>query len=68
DSFVYEVCDNGSPIVCDQATVVITINPANCTEFVAVITGENVITCNSPIITLDASSSTIQGTAIYKWS
>ncbi|WP_298371335.1 gliding motility-associated C-terminal domain-containing protein, partial [uncultured Lutibacter sp.] len=25
-------------------------------------------TCNSPIITLDASSSTIQGTAIYKWS
>ncbi|WP_298371352.1 Ig-like domain-containing protein, partial [uncultured Lutibacter sp.] len=25
DSFVYEVCDNGSPIVCDQATVVITI-------------------------------------------
>jgi hypothetical protein len=30
DSFVYQVCDNGSPILCDQATVTITVraNPA----------------------------------------
>ena len=26
-SFVYEVCDNGSPVACDQATVYITVNP-----------------------------------------
>ncbi len=30
DSFVYQVCDNGSPILCDQATVTVTVraNPA----------------------------------------
>ncbi|MBT8316453.1 MAG: tandem-95 repeat protein, partial [Lutibacter sp.] len=33
DSFVYEVCDNGDPIACDFATVVITINPSNCLDF-----------------------------------
>ncbi|MCF6279166.1 MAG: Ig-like domain-containing protein [Flavobacteriaceae bacterium] len=27
DSFVYEVCDDGSPVECDEATVYITINP-----------------------------------------
>ncbi|WP_344789462.1 DUF7507 domain-containing protein, partial [Postechiella marina] len=27
DSFVYEVCDDGTPTVCDQATVYITVNP-----------------------------------------
>ncbi len=25
DSFVYQVCDNGNPILCDQATVVVTV-------------------------------------------
>jgi VCBS repeat-containing protein len=29
DSFVYEVCDDGSPQLCDTATVNITINPLN---------------------------------------
>ena len=29
DSFTYEVCDNGSPVLCDQATVTITVNPVN---------------------------------------
>ncbi|MFK5958442.1 MAG: gliding motility-associated C-terminal domain-containing protein, partial [Lutibacter sp.] len=33
DSFVYEVCDNGDPIACDQATVVITVNPDKCINF-----------------------------------
>ena len=29
DSFVYEVCDNGSPVLCDTATVTIAIAPGN---------------------------------------
>lgn len=29
DSFTYQVCDNGSPSKCSQATVTITINPIN---------------------------------------
>ena len=29
DSFVYEVCDNGSPVLCDTATVAIAIAPGN---------------------------------------
>jgi len=29
DSFVYEVCDLGLPVYCDQATVTITIDPVN---------------------------------------
>ena len=34
DQFVYSLCDNGSPVACDTATVYITINPIN--EVVAV--------------------------------
>ncbi len=29
DSFVYTICDNGIPVMCDQATVTITVNPSN---------------------------------------
>jgi len=29
DTFEYEVCDNGSPILCDVATVTITVTPVN---------------------------------------
>jgi len=29
DSFVYEICDDANPTVCDQATVTITVNPVN---------------------------------------
>ena len=29
DSFTYEVCDDGTPVLCDTATVNITINPVN---------------------------------------
>lgn len=29
DSFTYEVCDNGTPVLCDTATVNITINPVD---------------------------------------
>ncbi|MDE5420563.1 tandem-95 repeat protein, partial [Labilibaculum sp. DW002] len=29
DTFVYEVCDNGDPKLCSEATVTITINPVN---------------------------------------
>ena len=29
DSFVYSICDNGIPVMCDQATVTITVNPSN---------------------------------------
>ena len=31
DSFRYEVCDNGSPSLCDEATVTITVTPVNDT-------------------------------------
>ncbi|MFA8435295.1 MAG: Ig-like domain-containing protein [Marinifilaceae bacterium] len=29
DSFTYEVCDNGTPQLCSQATVIITVDPVN---------------------------------------
>ncbi|WP_151895380.1 Ig-like domain-containing protein, partial [Patiriisocius marinistellae] len=29
DTFTYEICDNGSPALCDSATVTVTVNPAN---------------------------------------
>ena len=29
DTFTYEVCDNGTPSLCDTATVTITVNPVN---------------------------------------
>lgn len=29
DNFDYEVCDDGSPALCDTATVVVTVNPVN---------------------------------------
>ncbi|MCA1744669.1 MAG: tandem-95 repeat protein, partial [Bacteroidales bacterium] len=29
DSFIYEICDNGEPVYCDQATVSFTIDPVN---------------------------------------
>ena len=32
DSFVYQVCDNGSPILCDQATVMVTVRPNPATN------------------------------------
>ncbi len=32
DSFVYSVCDNGTPEACDEATVILTINPVNTTD------------------------------------
>jgi hypothetical protein len=32
DSFVYQVCDNGSPILCDQATVTVNVRPNPATN------------------------------------
>ncbi|WP_157632649.1 tandem-95 repeat protein, partial [Cochleicola gelatinilyticus] len=29
DTFEYEVCDNGVPVICDIATVTVTVNPVN---------------------------------------
>ena len=29
DTFVYQVCDDGSPVICDEATVTITVNSTN---------------------------------------
>ena len=29
DTLTYEVCDNGSPVLCDTAEVIITITPVN---------------------------------------
>ena len=29
DTFTYQVCDNGTPSLCDTATVTITVNPVN---------------------------------------
>ena len=44
DSFVYSVCDNGSPVKCDTATVYITILPVNDPPFIpdtTITTGED---------------------------
>ncbi|UMB53477.1 choice-of-anchor L domain-containing protein [Lutibacter sp. A64] len=40
----------------------------NITEVVAVITGESELTCSIESVTLDASSSTVQGNASYLWN
>jgi gliding motility-associated-like protein len=32
DTFTYTICDNGSPVVCDTATVTITVNQSNTTN------------------------------------
>ena len=32
DTFTYEICDNGSPVLCDTATVTITVNPDDSDE------------------------------------
>ena len=32
DSFVYSVCDDGTPEACDEATVILTVNPGNTTD------------------------------------
>ena len=32
DSFVYSVCDDGTPQACDEATVLLTVNPVNTTD------------------------------------
>ncbi len=29
DSFTYEVCDDGTPVLCDTATVTVTVTPVN---------------------------------------
>ncbi len=29
DSFTYEVCDDGMPVLCDTATVTVTVTPVN---------------------------------------
>ena len=29
DTLTYRICDNGTPVLCDTATVIFTINPAN---------------------------------------
>lgn len=49
DSFEYEICDNGSPVLCDVATVNITINE--------VITGNNPIIANDDVATTDMNVS-----------
>ena len=43
DQFVYEICDDGNPVMCDQATVYITVIPNN----------------NPPIAILDINNTTI---------
>ncbi len=32
DTFTYEICDTGSPVKCDTATVTVTVNPTNTTN------------------------------------
>ncbi len=49
DDFVYEVCDNGNPALCDQATVNITINAVNDAP---VLSDDNVSTPEDIAITI----------------
>ncbi|MFV0375843.1 MAG: Ig-like domain-containing protein, partial [Mangrovibacterium sp.] len=43
DSFVYEVCDNGTPRACDQATVYLTVNPEKTTPQLVIVARPDVL-------------------------
>jgi hypothetical protein len=45
DMFIYSVCDNGSPVLCDQATVTVTVTQ--------VVAGNNPIIANDDIVITD---------------
>ncbi len=67
DSFVYEVCDDGTPVACDQATVVITVNPDKCLNFGISISATSE-TCEgfNGTATVDVTGGF--GTLTYLWS
>ena len=50
DAFTYQVCDNGIPVLCDQASVSITVNAVNdgptATDDVATVTEDTPLTIN----------------------
>ncbi|MEZ4854530.1 Ig-like domain-containing protein [Flavobacterium sp.] len=46
DQIVYEVCDNGTPVACTEATVYITVNPVNS---VTAVDDINTTTFNEPV-------------------
>ncbi|UMB60077.1 gliding motility-associated C-terminal domain-containing protein [Lutibacter sp. A80] len=55
--------ENGCSAISETFTVT-----QNITNVIAIITGESELTCEITSVTLDASSSTVQGEASYLWS
>ncbi|WP_162880023.1 gliding motility-associated C-terminal domain-containing protein, partial [Lutibacter oceani] len=62
----YSVTVTDSENGCSATTTVTVLE--NVTAVVAAITGNAALTCSTTSITLDASSSTVQGEASYSWS
>ena len=62
---IYSVVIKGENGCSDEASVTV---EQNTTTSNAVITGNEVLTCNTPSVTLDASSSTADGEITYQWS
>ncbi len=68
DTFTYQVCDNGSPVLCDTATVAVTVTPVNDPPQLTDISDETInegqtltvrVTCadlDSPSVTITASN------------
>jgi hypothetical protein len=51
DSFMYEICDSGIPVLCDTATVTITVLPATDTITVTIPEDSTVTVCASELST-----------------
>jgi gliding motility-associated-like protein len=71
DSFEYEVCDNGTPVLCNSALVTLTVNPINDAPTAVddpVITDEDVVLNGTSLLTndsdLDGNSLSINTTPI----
>ncbi|HRH01674.1 MAG TPA: Ig-like domain-containing protein [Bacteroidia bacterium] len=57
DSFEYEVCDNGTPVMCSSALVTLTVNPSNDAPAAvddAVITNEDVVLNGTSLLANDS--------------
>jgi Bacterial Ig domain len=61
DSMQYKVCDNGAPVLCSNAWIVITVTPVNDTPSVilpsAIVPEDSVVTVCSTVTDVDATDS-----------
>ncbi len=51
DSFTYAICDDGTPALCDTATVVVTVNPVIDTVYYSIPEDSTVTTCADSLTT-----------------